>query len=240
MRDEIRAGDLLDVWVLRLPPPGTPLSGPLHESELSEDERARGASFRRPADALRYRASHVALRRVLAPYAGIAPRDLEFGRSACPNCGGPQGRPVLAVPGRPVHFSLSHGAGLVAVAVASAPVGADVQRVPSAATVELCTGALHSAERAELARCPQDERRAEFARVWTRKEAYLKGIGTGLCRSSRLDYLGSDPARRPPGWTVHDLAADHRYGAAVAFGGPGNVLPTLRALSWDTLLRPAG
>ncbi|MFD3936202.1 4'-phosphopantetheinyl transferase family protein [Streptomyces sp. NPDC058611] len=240
MRDEVQAGGLLDVWLLRLPPPGAPLPGPLHEGVLSEHERARGASFRRPVDALRYRASHVALRRVLAPYTGIAPRDLELVRSACPNCGGPEGRPVLAAPGRPVHFSLSHGAGLVAVAVASAPVGADVQRVPPAATVELCTGALHSAERAELARYPGEERQAEFARIWTRKEAYLKGIGTGLCRGSRLDYLGSDPARRPPGWAVHDVVADPRYGAAVAFRGPGNVLPTLRALSWDTLLRPAG
>ncbi|WP_406063376.1 4'-phosphopantetheinyl transferase superfamily protein [Streptomyces sp. NBC_01077] len=186
--------------------------------ELDGRERERAERFVSPGDRLRYVAAHIALRRVLALHTGTAPGDLRFTRATCPECGGPHGRPELAVDAPPVHFSLSHSHGLVLIAVAAAPVGADIQRSPGGGTVEACLPALHPAERAEVERRPESARPTAFGRLWTRKEAYLKGIGKGLAHGASSDYLGTDTHGRPPGWSVLDLdlAQDRAFAAAVA------------------------
>ncbi len=95
-----------------------------------------------------------------------------------------------------------------------------VERLPREETVEVCTPSLHPRERAELARIPPGERSEPFGRLWTRKEAYLKGIGTGLSRSPAHDYLGSDRGGHPPGWAVFDVACPPTHAAAAAVRGP--------------------
>ncbi|MFF5639800.1 4'-phosphopantetheinyl transferase family protein [Streptomyces sp. NPDC012825] len=207
----------LDVWLVRVNEQ-RPDTLSLALEELDGRERERAERFVGAGDRLRYLAAHIALRRVLALHTGTAPGELRFTRSTCPACGGPHGRPALADETLPVHFSLSHSHGLVLVAVAAAPVGADIQRLPGGGTVEACLPALHPAERAEVERRPEGVRPGEFGRLWTRKEAYLKGIGTGLAHGTSSDYLGADTRGRPPGWTVLDLdlPEDRAYAAAVA------------------------
>ncbi|MFW3473310.1 4'-phosphopantetheinyl transferase family protein [Streptomyces microflavus] len=126
---------------------------------------------------------------------------------------------VQAGGGPPLHFSLAHSRGLIAVAVAPRVIGVDVERLPSPETVEACARALHPGEQAELAAAPPGERRAHFGRLWTRKEAYLKALGTGLSRHPRTDYLGSDLSRRPARWAVLDLPAGPEHAAAIAVPG---------------------
>ncbi|MFE7511745.1 hypothetical protein ACFU8I_11035 [Streptomyces sp. NPDC057540] len=77
---------------------------------------------------------------------------------------------------------------------------------------------------------PVPARPAEFGRLWTRKEAYLKGIGTGLAHGTSTEYLGADARGRPPGWTVLDLdlAEDRAYAAAVAVRAEGVRAPEVR------------
>ena len=204
----VRPGEL-HIWLLNRPWTHTdPAALPV--GELDQDERERAAGLLRTGDRVRYLSAHVALRRLLAAYTGIPPAALRLGRERCPCCGGPHGRPVLLDPraGRePVSglpgFSLSYSHQVAVVALATATVGVDVQRVPSANTVRLCLPDLHPAERAELAEVSARRRPAAFARLWTRKEAYLKGLGTGLRRDLSADYLGGrdagpGPASRPP------------------------------------------
>ncbi|GAB2786605.1 4'-phosphopantetheinyl transferase family protein [Streptomyces daliensis] len=255
-----------ELWLLRLPdePPRTPLDvPPLDVAVLDETERARGAAFAAPRDARRYLAAHVLLRHLLAARLGVTPREVPLERAACPNCGRGHGRPRVPAAGAP-HFSLSHSGGLVLVAVADKPVGADVQRAPASATADVCAGRLHPDERAELARTPHERRGEHFARIWARKEAYLKGLGTGLCRPPRLDYLGADTSRLPRGWAVRDVPLTPSaplvsgYAAAVALGGthvplapphvrhvpyaaladPGRAQATLAAASHPVVPRP--
>ncbi|MEU6478167.1 4'-phosphopantetheinyl transferase superfamily protein [Streptomyces sp. NPDC047017] len=188
---------------------------------LDAEERRRAAAFRRAEDRETYVAGHVGLRTLLGAYLELPPGDVPLERRPCSFCGQPHGRPVVR--GNPVHFSLSHTAGLCLLAFATAPVGVDIEGVPALAVAAEAGTALHPREIAELDRCDAVERPAAFARVWARKEAYLKGLGTGLGRAPSLDYLGTAPdaATAPPGWTVDDVTVDQGYTAAVAVATAG-------------------
>jgi len=80
------------------------------------------------------------------------------------------------------------------------------------------SASLHPAEIAELAGMPEEARPLAFARAWSRKESYLKGIGTGLSRDPGLDHVGAgpSPAAGPDGWAIADVAVPDGYAAAVA------------------------
>ncbi len=226
--------DHLDVWLIRRPKLDVAPAG-LDLSELDDAERRRAASFIRPSDGITYASAHIALRRLLGGYLGVAPQDVTFVREPCPGCGDPHGRPAVAHPSPPLHFSLAHSQGMAAVGVAATPLGIDVERLPRDQTVEVCTPALHPAERAELEAVDPVARRALFGQLWTRKEAYLKGIGTGLSRDPAEDYLGAEPRDRPPGWVILDLPAGPRHQAAVALRRERPVAPALRWLPIEAL-----
>ncbi|RST22901.1 4'-phosphopantetheinyl transferase superfamily protein [Streptomyces sp. WAC04770] len=202
-----------------LPAPDSGFTAP--DSGLSVAELRRAASFARAGDGDVYATAHAALRRLLGGYLGLPPAGLTFVREPCPGCSGPHGRPavVQSADAPTLHFSLAHSRGLIAVAVAPRVIGVDVERLPSTGTVEACARALHTRERAELAAVPPEERQAYFGRLWTRKEAYLKALGTGLSRHPRIDYLGADLRRRPARWAVLDLPAGPEHTAAVAVDG---------------------
>ncbi|MER5208673.1 4'-phosphopantetheinyl transferase superfamily protein [Streptomyces sp. NPDC002825] len=231
------AGEL-DVWSLR--PPRTE-DGPvaMAAGELDEDERGRADAFVRPPDRLQYVAAHIALRRLLAAYTGVAPGRVRLGRNPASGRGGRRGRPVMLDAPVPLQFSLSHSHGLVLLGVAATPVGVDVQRVPSPVTAALCLPKLHPAEREELAWLTDEERPSAFGRLWTRKEAYLKGLGTGLGRSPAADYLGERregavPAR-PPGWIVRNVPTVPGHVAAAALRAEAGHRVALRVLPEECL-----
>ncbi|MEK2488260.1 4'-phosphopantetheinyl transferase superfamily protein [Kitasatospora purpeofusca] len=201
--------------------------GPAELESLDEEEHRRAGRFVRDADRAVYLAAHVALRHVLGRRLGLAPAELAFGREPCPGCAEPHGRPRLAGgpagdPAGAPHFSLSHGGGRVLIGLADAPVGVDVEPLPSADSAEVLATTLHPGEQAELADVRPADRPGAFARLWTRKEAYLKGLGIGLGRPPAADYLGTaEPGRRPAGWAVTDVPAGPRHAAAVALAGGG-------------------
>ncbi|MEV6314468.1 4'-phosphopantetheinyl transferase superfamily protein [Streptomyces sp. NPDC051776] len=185
---------------------------------LDDGERERAAAFLRAADRDRYQVAHVALRRLLGGYLGRDPAALEFLREPCPGCGKQHGRPAL--PGAPLHFSLSHSGDLVAIAVADTPVGIDVEELPAPHVVTEVASVLHEDEQAEIAAQPGALRPAVFARCWTRKEAYLKGTGIGLAEDLAATLVGAGPEPvDPPGWALADLplpAELRAYAAACA------------------------
>ncbi|MEV1024797.1 4'-phosphopantetheinyl transferase superfamily protein [Streptomyces sp. NPDC050264] len=189
---------------------------------LGADELRRAAAFAFDRHRTRYITAHLALRGILGDRLGRAPGTLRFVRQPCPGCGESHGRPALA-DAPDVHFSLSHSGDLALVALAPAAVGADVEELTSPAAAEDLTSVLHPRERAELAALEDPlERRLAVSRAWVRKEAYLKGIGTGLSRPTDLDYVGTLPNSpgTPGGWSVSDVPVPQGYAAAVALS-PG-------------------
>lgn len=120
------------------------------------------------------------------------------------------GKPALA--GTPLHFSVSHSGAWTALAVSTAPVGLDMERIaPLPEMEDLVELTLAPAERAALAACAPAERERFFYRCWTRKEALLKGMGCGLSVDPRL----ADTASRGA-WNFHEIATIAGCAACVA------------------------
>ncbi|MDJ0379763.1 4'-phosphopantetheinyl transferase superfamily protein [Streptomyces sp. G-G2] len=184
-------------------------------SLLDATERDAASRRRQQADRHRYLASHIGLRVLLGGYLGLAPERVSLVREVCPCCGGPHGRPAVA--GGAVHFSLSHSGDLAYFAFARVPLGVDVEAIPGAEAVTDVLNSLHPDESAELRAVAEPGRPGALARVWCRKEAYLKATGTGLALGLVEPYVGSAPAPAPvEGWTLADLPAPRGYAAALA------------------------
>lgn len=141
---------------------------------LSPDERAQVAKFRFESDRRRYAVGRGMLRLWLSRYLDRAPQDLQFRY-------GPNGKPEVA-DARGVHFNLSHSGGLAAYAATRAgEIGIDLERVHELAGWEQISVLCFAPEERALisARVPE-ERLAQFFRLWTRHEAWLKAWGAGL------------------------------------------------------------
>ncbi|MDG4863095.1 4'-phosphopantetheinyl transferase superfamily protein [Streptomyces sp. T-3] len=184
---------------------------------LDAEERRRATALRRDSDRAVFIAAHTGLRRLLGAYTDADPATLDFIREPCPGCGGPHGRPALA--GHPLHFSLSHTrGGLALLGFADRPVGVDIEARPGPEAVEDAALALHEEEQAALAALSPDDRTDAFSRCWTRKEAYLKGTGEGLGGVGALQTLvGTGPEPLPvPGWEITDVPVPEGFTAACA------------------------
>ncbi len=147
------------------------------------------------------------LRAVLSRYADTAPSELTFSRR-CLHCGDENhGRPFLV--DRELEFSLSRTDGMAVVAVADAPLGVDVEhgarlRDPNS----VARMALSPSELTRFDHCPEAGRVSLVLSAWTRKEAYLKGVGVGLATDPREVELGEPETE---GWQpVRDRSSPRR------------------------------
>ena len=172
---------------------------------LSRDETERAARFVFPGLGEAWAGAHVLLREVLGratliPAADVRIRTGEFGK---PSVDG-------------VEFSLSHTGSVVLIGLGDLPLGVDVEKIPEGRTAGQVGSGFHPQETEELLDLPADARPEAFARVWVRKEALLKAIGTGLSRGISRDYVGAGTVPGTPvaGLRIHDLALpgmpDHR------------------------------
>jgi 4'-phosphopantetheinyl transferase len=144
---------------------------------LSVAEHGRLERLRFFKDKRLFIASRVHLRGVLSMYAPVEPKDWAFQVTT-------SGRPYIQHPlhGANLFFSLSHTAGLIAVAVSRLPqVGIDVEEVSRELDLKnIAQSALTASERQRLANLPEVDYRQAFFELWTLKEAYVKARGLGM------------------------------------------------------------
>ncbi|WP_435971478.1 4'-phosphopantetheinyl transferase family protein [Streptomyces sp. Qhu_M48] len=189
----------------------------LHTDRLDAEETRRLGAFTARADRDAYLVAHVRLRALLAGRLATTPERVELSREPCTACGGPHGRPYVR--GGGVHFSLSHTRELVVIALASQPVGVDVEAVPDERAAADLAPRMHPREAAEIGRLAEADRPPAVARCWTRKESLLKARGVGLNEDTAVSYVGAGP--RPalhPEWILADLPVPPGFAAAVAVG----------------------
>lgn len=166
-------------------------SGEAAVATLSAAELARAVRFVFERDRRRYLAAHAALRRLLAETTGIAASELVFDE-------GPFGKPHLSDPAAP-SFNLSHSGdvALIGIGPPGVEVGVDVE-VPRTMSdaLELAERHFAPAEIDALRSTPPDQRDHAFLRGWTRKEACLKAIGSGLSIAPHTFDAGIAAAER--------------------------------------------
>ncbi|CAH0354920.1 hypothetical protein AQB9606_04048 [Aquabacterium sp. CECT 9606] len=143
-------------------------------SVLSAEELARADRFRFEIHARRYRASHIALRQVLGQTLGIDAATLAFTT-------GVHGKPRL-LNGGGLHFNMSHSAGWALIGVSRhGPIGVDIELLTPMDDADLLARKnFTAAEYAAFLQTTPPQRLEVFFRCWTRKEACLKALGSGL------------------------------------------------------------
>lgn len=180
----------IDLWLVQLDG-GTPDPGdPDQTALLSEAEKAKADRFHFERDARRYRASHTALRTLLARATDASPQALTFVE-------GPHGKPRLAGAGQP-HFNMSHSAGWALIGICGdAPIGVDIEVPRDMSDLEaLAERNFTRAEFLALRAVDPAHRLQAFLRCWTRKEACLKALGSGLSIEPGVFEAGIEAAPR--------------------------------------------
>ena len=218
---QLEAG-AIHLWLI--PVEGTRNALERHERLLSPEERDRASAFRFAEDAARYMLSHGALRLLYGGYTGIGLERVRLTTSA-------YGKPFVR-PGRedrPLFFNLSHSGGFALCAFSrDGEVGVDIERVRAFSDLQsLADFALHPDEADALASLPEPERLAGFFELWTKKEAFVKGLGKGFscppnCFSVPLGVSsGTVRCAEAEGfWRFQAFRPATGYAAAVVFPFP--------------------
>lgn len=149
-----------------------------HIGDLDLEQALSRVSLQRREQALRYvkdsdrrlsLAAYLLLLQALEEEYGIlAPVEFGFG---------PHGKPFLKDYPH-IYFNLSHCPGAALCVVEASPVGCDIESIPSVLDEDLCRWVCSDQELAQIRQ--SDRPTLEFARLWTRKEAFLKYTGEGL------------------------------------------------------------
>lgn len=189
---------------------------------ITPEERKRAERLLDREQGTRRAAARGVLREILAEYLGVAPEGITIAT-------GEHGKPF--VPGAGIHFNLSHSGDLILIALAQREIGIDLEAIRSDLPWEpLARQFFSPGECAALFSLSPSDRLAAFYRIWTRKEAYLKGVGSGFSRSCSEFEVSSLPGeyrllrhRTAPEetarWALIDLPLPAGFAAALAFPG---------------------
>jgi 4'-phosphopantetheinyl transferase len=215
--DEARAGAGLSLWWAPLDISATALRG--LSSCLSSEERQRADLFHRPLDRARFRAARGWLRRLLASQLLCAPGEIRI-------VTGDSGKPGVAC--SDLRFSAARSAGIALYATSwRMEVGVDVEAIRATNVDGIAARFFSPAEQRALASLPPAQRLTASFECWTRKEAYVKGIGAGLTFPLRtVDvWTGGRQPAIVSGWSVHQVDLAPGFAAAVAGADLGEWVP---------------
>lgn len=195
------------------------------ECLLAPDERARADRLIARQVRNRFVAGRGLLRRILGSYLGVEPDRLfletnQYGKPFLPERPG----------GQQLNFNLSHSADLAILALAEdCEVGIDLEQMRGDLPFQAMARQFFSRrEQRDLFSLPAGQQPAAFYRCWTRKEAYLKGCGSGFSQSADFCDVSLLPCRppelladrtnpdQPARWSLIDLEVPPGFCAALA------------------------
>lgn len=231
------SGNDLHVWRAGLDLPESSLLE--FKGNLSSDEQAKAEHFRFARDGNRFIAARGILRALLSGYLNLEPGAIRFRYDE-----GGKPRLIEEFGKGGLRFNLSHSEGLALFAFTrDREVGVDIeyrQEIPE--MDQIVEHFFSERERALFGSLPENRKKDSFFSWWTRKEAFIKAIGTGLSFPlETFDVVQAEgkQVRCPgvpretsegPGWSMWDLIpADGFAGALVVQGGGWE----LRCLQWQ-------
>ena len=219
------------VWSLALDLPAARVAQ-LHAS-LSSDEVERAGRYHFERHRCRFVACRGQVRQILAGYLGARPAELRFRY-------GPRGKPALELPWSEsaIRFNVSNSDDVALLAVAiDRELGVDIEHLREPRDFDSLAAQFFAAsEVTQLRSLPREQRLEGFFRLWTRKEAVLKAVGTGLAfpldkivvtldanEAARVVAYDDDPVAGSQWWLLN-LAPVPQYIAALAvLGSPMDV-----------------
>ncbi|VVM05589.1 4'-phosphopantetheinyl transferase sfp [Methylacidimicrobium cyclopophantes] len=195
---------------------------------------------------LRALRSERALRSLLSRYTGLAPEKVPLEKNRW-------GKPLLP-DSFSLWFNLSHSENRWIAAVAAFPVGIDLEaHLPRKDPLRFARRFFSPEEAAIVGAAPPEERTAALLRIWTKKEAFLKGCGMGLHRPLRSFWFVRPGRRSPwelvappepsaPPWYVRGWREEDRFfcALAVAHRQPDRLLLAREELFPQAKSQPAG
>ena len=211
------------VWCVAIDPPENRTSQLLEV--LAADEREQAARMRIEHVRRRFVAHRAALRQLLGRYVNAAPETIRFDR-------GEHGKPSLASPwaASRIRFSATHSGGMALLALAlDDDLGVDVEHIRPVPEYEnLCRRYFATQEQEIFFGIPEAERPRAFFHAWTRKEAIMKALGTGISVGIDQVIVSLEPGAMPRAisirgstaaaaqWTLVELDPDAEYVAVLA------------------------
>jgi 4'-phosphopantetheinyl transferase len=198
------------------------------QATLSPDEVERAARYHFDRHRRRFIACRGQVRSILAGYLNAKAAEIQFLYS-------PGGKPALDGLSRDVavqfNVSNSQDVGLCAVTL-DRELGVDVEHVEEPRDFDGLAAQFFARQEVDLLRSlPRAERLQAFFNCWTRKEAILKAVGTGLAfaldrvvvtlapnDAARLLAFDDDPAA-PAAWWLESLSPAAGYVGAIASCG---------------------
>lgn len=197
---------------------------------LSSDEQSRATRFRFSRDRQYFTATRALLRTILAGYLGSDPTKLIFRYSE-------NEKPALdpGHSGKQVEFNVSHSGTMALLAFARGrALGVDVEKIREDFDHEAIARRFFSdKEQRQLAALPAAARYEGFFRCWTRKESFIKAVGTGLSlplHQFDVSLIPEDKnallATRPDAaeaalWSLQEVPVGLGYVAALCVKGQG-------------------
>lgn len=166
----------------------------LHDIPLSNEEQQKAATFYFAEHRRHYELAHQYLRWVLSQYLDLAPHTIEFTKNDF-------GKPELleSQNALQLQFNLSHSDCFIAIGVGKKhALGVDIETIKT--NKDITTLAEHcfsTQEWQDFSTIESEKQQAEFYRHWSRKEAYIKALGTGLHTPTTSFSIDVDPADNP-------------------------------------------
>jgi len=204
----------LDVWRIYIPDFIDKINDEIHI--LNDEEIDKSAAFVQEADKLRFLIGKIYLKKLLANYLNIHPKEVGFSFNE-------HKKPFLTkLPS--LNFNVSHSGDFVVIGFSNRwLVGVDVEVMNT--NVDLYSMIYSTMSSVEVHTILNSESPREmFYNHWTRKEALLKCVGIGLTDSLQdfsvcdgLNLVPSDLASFVSTWNIRNFVMNDKYSVSVAY-----------------------
>lgn len=198
------------------------------EKMLSREEKIRAKNFHFERHRTRFIVGRGFLRTILGRYLGVKPGRLQL-------LHGKNGKPALAgaYADTGVSFNLSHSKGQALYAITlGREIGVDIEYIHDFFEMEqIADNILSASEKIAFRELPRQKKIKVFFKWWTRKEAFLKALGTGLSQSMDMIDISTFYGEETAGekievcsdeiskWSIHDIEPVPGFAAAFAIEG---------------------
>jgi 4'-phosphopantetheinyl transferase len=234
---------LLEVWRVFLPAAVNHFA--MNIALLDSSERRRADCFHFERDRQRFVASHAALRLILGRALSVQPQAIRY---ALESSGKPRLDDAQASSG--IRFNLSHSGEWALIALSARTpeisLGIDLEVFdPDCPPPLEVIPSFSVDEQHAMKGLVGPELATAFYRCWTRKEALVKALGTGIgdglslftvCAGETAMLIDSKhPRLQPSQWAMTSLDRAGAYAAALAVKGGDGLPPLEYDWAWDQI-----